>query len=213
MTRKILGHVPKGMLQQDLEKYRQRAMEIGATDANIISTDLILIDDRVRAKCIYPKCGFYGTNANCPPYGMELDMVRKIVKKFHYAIFTCIKVGPEVVAGKNDEDLKKRLRTQTKNHEMISRLEAEAFYDGYHFAMGFATGTCKHFLCPTKECSALVPGQGCRHPLKARASMEGVGMDAFAMAARIGWDVYPIGGSTLPSDVPHGVRLGLLLVH
>ena len=85
MVRKILEVVPDKMLQQDLEKYRQRALELGVTDAKIISTDMILIDDRVRAKCIYPKCPSYGTNANCPPYAMELDQVRKTVNSFQYA--------------------------------------------------------------------------------------------------------------------------------
>ena len=52
MVRKIVEKVPDELLQQDLEKYRRRALEIGATDAKIITTDIILIDERVRAKCI-----------------------------------------------------------------------------------------------------------------------------------------------------------------
>lgn len=213
MSRKIVKRVPKAVLQQDLEKYRQRAIELGATDAKIITTDMILIDERVRAKCVNPKCEWYGTNANCPPYVMDLEQARKIVNNFHHAIFTWFKVPPEILASHRDEDVKERLRTTMKNHEMVSRIEAEAFYDGYHLALGFANGSCKHILCPDIECSALTPGQGCRHPLKARASMEGVGMDAYCMAASVGWDVYPIGRATKPSDVPHGVRLGLVLIY
>ena len=49
MVRKILVSVPDEVLQKDLEKYRQRAIELGATDAKIITTDKILIDERVRA--------------------------------------------------------------------------------------------------------------------------------------------------------------------
>ena len=213
MSRKIVERVPDEVLQQDLEKYRQKAIELGATEAKIITTDMVLIDERVRAKCIIPKCEFYGTSANCPPHAIDLELVRKIVNNFHYGIFTMFKAPPEVIAGHSAEAIKERHRTVLKNHEIISRIEAEAFYGGYHLALGFAGGSCKLVLCPDVECSALVPGQGCRHPLRARSSMEGVGMDAFTMAARVGWDVYPVGGATSPSEVPHGVRLGLVFIY
>ncbi|MFC1956569.1 DUF2284 domain-containing protein [Chloroflexota bacterium] len=102
---------------------------------------------------------------------------------------------------------------QVKNFEIVSKIESEAFYDGYYLAMAFAGGPCKGALCPNDECSALVPGRGCRHPQKAIASMEAVGMDAFKMAANAGWDIYPIGESISPSEIPHGLRLGLVLIY
>jgi hypothetical protein len=43
--------------------------------------------------------------------------------------------------------------------------------------------------------------------------MEGVGMDVYTMATKIGWDIYPIGDATLPSEVPHGLRLGLVFIY
>ena len=211
MSRKILERVPDEVLQQDLEKYRQKAIELGATEAKIITTDMVLIDERARAKCINPKCDWYGTSANCPPHAIDLEMARKVVNNFHYGIFTIFLTPAEVMACR--EDTKVRNRARAKSHEMISRIEAEAFYDGYHLALGLADGPCKPLFCPNNECSALVPGQGCRHALRARSSMEGVGMDAYSMAARAGWDIYPIGGATSPSDVPHGTILGLVLVY
>ena len=39
MVRKILKKVPEEQLQRNLEKYRQRAIELGATDTKIITTD------------------------------------------------------------------------------------------------------------------------------------------------------------------------------
>ena len=73
MAHKILERVPEAQLQADLEKYCQRAIELGASDAKIIGTDDVIIDERVLAKCVYPKCHGYGTNANCPPYAMSLE--------------------------------------------------------------------------------------------------------------------------------------------
>jgi predicted metal-binding protein len=213
MVRKILETVPDEMLQQDLEKYRQRAIELGATDAKIISTDMIIIDDRVRAKCIYPKCRGYGTNANCPPYAMELDQARKTVNGFKYAIFMKTEIPSELIAGSEARDKTLFVPAARNNQEIVSKIEAEAFFDGYHLALGFAGGSCKRVFCPDTECAALLPGQPCRHPLRARSAMEAVGMDAFTMAAKVGWDIYPIGASTSPAEVPHGTRLGLVLIY
>jgi len=164
-------------------------------------------------KCMYPKCGSYGTNANCPPHNIDLDLARKIVKSYRYAIFTRIVVPSEQLAG--DEAREKQLMAPSRkiNHEMIAKIEAEAFYDGYHLALGFADGSCKTLYCRDIECSALVSGSGCRHKLKARSAMEGIGMDVYAMATRVGWDIYPIGSSISPSLVPHGNALGLVLIY
>ena len=213
MVRKIAESVPDEVLQKDLEKYRQGAIELGATDAKIITTDMVLIDERVLAKCTYPKCSCYGTSADCPPYAMGLDLVRKVVNNFRYAIFYMIRVPSNVLAGPEAGEKKLNRPSQIKNYEIASKIEAEAFYDGYHLAIGFAGGSCKIAFCPDKECAVLVPGQACRHPLRARSAMEGVGMDAFTMAAKVGWDVYPIGASISPSEVPHGTKLGLVLIY
>jgi len=213
MVRKIVEKVSDEVLQQDLEKYRQRALQLGATDAKVITSDMVLIDERVRAKCMVPICGSYGTNAHCPPHAPDLELVRKTVNNFHYAIFYMIKVPSEDVAGPEVKKKKLSVPSQIKNYEIASKIESEAFYDGYHLAMGFAGGPCKNAYCPNIECSALIPGQGCRHPLRARVSMEGVGMDVYLMATRVGWDIYPVGESISPSEVPHGAKLGLVFIY
>ena len=213
MVRKILKTIPDEQVQKDLEKYRQRALELGATDAKVIATDMVLIDERVRAKCIYPKCHHYGTNANCPPHAIDLEQTRKIVKNFRHAIFTKLEVPSEELAGTEARDKGLMIPGNRKLHEIVSKIESEAFFDGYHLALAFASGPCRDVFCPDIECSALVPGQPCRHSLKARSPMEGVGMDAYTMAATVGWDIYPIGESLSPSEVPFGAILGLVLIH
>ena len=211
MVRKIVEKVPPEVLQQDLEKYRQRALELGATDAKIITTDMILVDERVRAKCQVPLCDYYGTNVNCPPYTMDLDLVRKMVNNFGYAVFYCLKVSSEELCG--TEWVKLAARIALRSCKVASKIESEAFYDGYHLATGFSSGPCQSYLCSGKECTALIPGQACRHPLRARSAMEAVGMDAFTMAAKVGWDVYPIGSIAQPPEVPCGRKMGLVLIY
>ncbi len=205
---KILGEV----VQRDLGRYTRRAIELGATDARLINAGAVIIDERVRAKCSYPKCEFYGTNAHCPPHALPLPEVRALVARYEYSIFIDIRVPAGLIAGTNVIKSGSSVPSALKMYEIVSKVEAEAFYDGYYLALGFACGPCKRFFCPDLPCQALSPGQGCRHPLRSRGSMEGAGMDAYAMATRVGWDVYPIGRSSLPQDVPHGHRLGLILV-
>lgn len=213
MVRKILEKVPEERLHQDLERYRKMAISLGATDAKILTTDKIVIDERVLAKCEYPKCPFYGTSANCPPYTMGPDLARKIVQRFEYAVFSRLEVPSTKVAGYEARDKKWDRPSQIKNREIVSKIESEAFFDGYYLAMGFADGPCKKAFCPDKECTALIAGQSCSHPLRSRPAMEGVGMDVFAMATKVGWDVYPVAASLTPDLVPFGSKFGLILIY
>jgi len=212
VIRKIRDSITNEELLADLETYRHLAItQLGASDAKIIPADLVVIDERVRIKCSYPKCMFYGTNAHCPPHAMDLDDVRKAVGKYRYGIFIRLEVpaeefaGPAVARNSTKQGL-------FKTHDIVTRIESAAFYDGYHLALGFGCGPCKSVFCPTQACSALVVGNACRHPSRARGAMECAGMDVFTMAAKAGWDVYPIGGSARPSDIPCAASYGLVLV-
>ncbi len=215
MVRKIVKKVSEKRLLSDLERYRKEAIHLGATDAKIIKSTEVIIDERVYAKCIYPKCRFYGTNANCPPYSIKPEELRKIVKKYKYGIiFTSeapsnLFVGPWEVFGQKEEVVTHR----KKMYEITSKLESMAFYDGYYFALGFGAGSCKTVFCQNVECQVLQPGKGCRFPLKVRSSMEAVGMDVYGMAVRLGWDIYPCGGSLSPEDVPFGRRIGIVFIY
>ncbi|UCB60861.1 MAG: DUF2284 domain-containing protein, partial [Candidatus Bathyarchaeota archaeon] len=68
-------------------------------------------------------------------------------------------------------------------HSIVHKTEAQAFTMGYRFAAGFVAGSCS--LCP--ECSVTKnPQAPCRHPFRARPSMEAVGIDVFKTAENAG---------------------------
>jgi predicted metal-binding protein len=213
LIRKIEESIPQERLRRDLESLRQRAIELGASDAKVIGTDQVLIDERVRMKCIYPKCAAYGTNAHCPPHAIDLDLARKVVSRYQYGILYTIQVPSQVYAGAAAAKEKLYIQPMRELNSVASELEAEAFYAGYYFALAFSSGPCKPVFCPGVECSALIPGQGCRARMRARGSMEGFGMDAYGMAVRAGWDIYPCGWRAKPEDIPHGRGVGLVLIH
>ncbi|MGQ9677576.1 MAG: DUF2284 domain-containing protein, partial [Chloroflexota bacterium] len=104
-------------------------------------------------------------------------------------------------------------RHHLKLAEVVAKVEALACHEGYYFAMGFGSGSRKKNLCLGKDCQALSGGEG-RFPLIARPSMEVAGIDAFRLAASVGWDVYHIGLNKVdPKEVPCAVTLGLVMIH
>ena len=191
-------------LAEDLERYRARAVELGATDAGVIKAEDIVVDERVRAKCRYPTCSNYNTNMNCPPHTPDADEVRTLLGKYRYAILFKI----DVTSGVMDA-----FKTANRHMylDMVWRLESEAFYDGYYFAAGFGGASCKDILCPKLECQAVV-GKGCRYEYRARPSLHAMGIDVFATAARAGWTLYPAGSSCDISSLPRLSTIGLVLI-
>ena len=197
----------------DLERYRLLSIEMGASDAKIIQSDRVIVENRVRGKCIVPKCPSYGMSINCPPHSPSAEETRSMLKEYRFGVFIRLIVASDQMAGERASEEDRMGPFRMKIQEIVSKLESTAFYDGYHLAMGFAAGSCKRSFCPDIECNALAPGKGCRHPLWARPSMESVGMNVYTMAAKVGWEIYPIGKNVSLKDLPHGNYLGLVLVY
>jgi predicted metal-binding protein len=211
--RKISLGLSAARIDKDLGRFRGLATELGAADARIISTDEIIIDERVRAKCMYPKCDFYGNNINCPPYAPDLDFIRKLVARYTYGIFFCVTGNPKDFVGPSFLSSAGRRRgVKEILNTVCSEIESRAFYQGYHLALAFGEGPCKAFWCRDVPCAALGEGKTCRFPLKARSSVEAVGIDAFSMAAIKGWEIYPCGARVDTERIPHALLIGLILI-
>ena len=197
-------------LKQDLERYVELALSAGASNAAIVSTAQIVVDERVLMKCRFPLCSEYGACINCPPNTGTIDQMRERIGLYENAVLVKIDVPGDRIAGaaaRGDvgvEDLKKLIK-------IISEVESAAFYDGHYFAAGFSSASCHFVWCRGLECQALI-GKGCRHRVRAYASMEAVGIDVFRLAASVGWEIYPIGMSATSDMFPHGSRYGMVLI-
>ena len=213
VPRRIPHRRLKSAINRDLQNYREIAVELGASESSIISAREVIIDERVRAKCIYPKCEFYGTNLNCPPYAPELTFIRRVVRNYENGILFCVKGRTEDFVGRESHT-----RTESKREtrrllcKICAEIESKSFYDGYQFSLAFGQGPCKPMWCPQNDCAGLEAGKKCRFPLKARSSMEAVGMDVFRMAAKRGWEIYPCGARAEASKIPHVLLVGLVLI-
>jgi predicted metal-binding protein len=214
MTRKVekvTVDMNENRLQEDLEKYRQKALEMGATQAVIIRTEDIVVDERVPMKCQIPRCFGYGAGAHCPPHTMKPAQLQELLQKYHWAVFFMKDVPSEVII-RDKATIKERVAVYQQVFKIVSEVESMAFYDGHYLAFGFGAGSCRHTYCGQQETCQALEGKRCRFSLLARPSMEAVGFDVLKMAAQVGWEIYPIGSSAKANEIPKGTLAGILIV-
>jgi len=210
-TKKIKVDISETQIQHDLERYINKALELGASKAKVYQTDEIPVDERVVLKCQIPRCFGYGVSANCPPNTLKPEELREHLKKYKWAVFFVTDIPSEVIV-RDKTTIKERVAVYQKVFKIVSEIESMAFYDGHYLAFGFGAGSCRHTYCGLEdECQAM-NGKKCKFSLRARPSMEAVGIDVFKMVALSGWDIYPIGSNAKSSDIPKGVLAGIIIV-
>jgi predicted metal-binding protein len=211
MVKKISLDVSEKQIMQDLERYRDKALELGASRARILKVSEIPVDERVTLKCQVPRCFGYGVGAHCPPNTLKPAELREHLKKYSWAVFFMKDVPSEVVV-RDKATIKERVAAFQDICRIVNEVESLAFYDGHYLAVGFAAGTCRHTLCSQNETCQAMEGKQCRFALRSRPSMEAVGIDVYKMVASSGWDIYPIGSGARPDESPQGTLAGIVIV-
>jgi predicted metal-binding protein len=166
------------------------ALQLGASEAKIIPTKNIIVENRVVLKCKIG-CNNYGKTLMCPPYAPNIDDFRKTLTEYNYALVLKIKsqatATPETAQllskNQNDptltEDQKQKI-TQFWNSwnnerkqvlEKLRKIEKAAMNNGYPLALAFTTGTC--ILCDKCNTEQKI----CKHPTEARCSAQAVGIN------------------------------------
>lgn len=183
-------------IESDLNVLCKKAKDLGVEEAIASPISAIVVDPRANLKCQVPICPNYRNNLMCPPYVLKASDFQEILLRYKYAILIRgnITIAEEIIEAANNKNsiadlYKDHLQSFTPTwsklnefNDIISKIEAEAFNMGYRFAAGFSGGSCK--LCD--ECVAIQSGVICRHPFKARPSMEAVGIDVFKTAEQTG---------------------------
>jgi predicted metal-binding protein len=197
----------------NLERYRKLALALGASDAVILRASDVVVDERVRLKCLVPRCLRAGETPNCPPNAPDLDLVRKALARFSWAILFKCDVGPiedyAPGSGKTREEKRRVLSFHRQSSEVVYELERQAYKDGYHLAMGFGGGSCKDYLCQGMICQFLDSGR-CRFPHRSRPSMEAMGIDVVSLINKVGWRAYALVGDL--AQIPCAITVGILFV-
>ena len=188
-VRNIPARINPDQLDVDLEILAQLAREHGAGEAALITAPDVIFNpeivSRVEQEMGYRSCHW--------PVNYLNDFVEEAVQVYQNGIIFVVPNPeniPEYSGGPiHDANHRKAYR---KVYEIVSLIESNAFYLGYHLAMGFARGNCRAVFCPgQKECICLRKGERCIHPLRSRPSMEAVGIDLREMARKRGWEIPP----------------------
>lgn len=199
------AHLPK-----DLERYCQYALKLGADEARVVDVSEIPVLDAVAFKCRVPQCYGFNSCGQCPPHAPKPAEIRELLKGYSHAVLFVRRVSSKLL--KRDRNDKERKAAFRSILEIVGKLESAAFYDGHYLAVGFSAGSCFSSLCDPKLGCTLLEGEKCRFPLKARPSMEAVGMDVYSLIASSGWEIYPYGSDANPEDIPVANLTGLVLV-
>jgi predicted metal-binding protein len=197
----------------DLERLCESAKRLGASGAASMSSHGVIIDLRVRLKCMVPLCASYGRNLQCPPNVMSVEEFSKVVSKFGHVVVVQYPIpmdtkfieqnfkGQELESVRSSDAYMERVsKSEREFVDLLCQLEKEALNMGYRFATALSGGACR--LCD--ECVGL-SGEACRHPFKSRPAMEAMGIDVVKTALNAG----------LKFEMPakdHPVWTGLLLV-
>ncbi len=204
--------IPEDKLRRDLELFKRKAIELGASMAEVIPADWVQIDERVRLKCAIPLCPNHDKSIFCPPHTPSLDFMRKALSRYGHAILFALEVIPVDHFAVRSVERHAAADWTRKSFEIVGTLETLAFGSGYYLAMGFAQGSCRKALCGQEKC-LLLGGGNCPYPLKARPSMEAVGMDVYGLVTKVGWEIYPIYRSVNPAEVSRALSVGIVFVH
>ena len=171
------------------------AMREGAKAAKIISTRMVVVDERVRLKCEVPRCAKFNQYLTCPPHVMSVATFSRILSLYDWCLLIQVeaedidstdKCAGRITGSVLKENLSRHHPYQFKLLNIIDMVEAAAFKNGMRFAAGFTGGEC--VLC--ERCVDNKMSDPCRHPFRARPAMEGVGIDVIQTAQNAGLPIY-----------------------
>jgi len=166
---------------------------LGATDVKALSAEDVVLDERTSLKCRVPICRNYGLNLMCPPNVMPMWEFASALSRYRHAMLIRVEIpsaelrsdrsgkGTQPIALKPGQREALRVAKQ-RVYDIIGQIEALCLERGYRFAAGLGAGSCT--LCD--ECVGPRSGLPCRHPFRARPSMEAVGVDVVATAEKAG---------------------------
>ena len=123
----FIARVSDRTLLKNLESLRQKALDLGASGAEIIQAGQVVVDERVRLKCLIPRCLRAGETPNCPPNAPDLDLVRKAFARYTHAILLKTNVEPikdySPKSGKDSSGVDKTLLFHQKSAKIVSEIE------------------------------------------------------------------------------------------
>jgi len=164
--------------QKVVKMLSDKAKAKGASSVKLISTSDVFIEDYVRQKCQYG-CKMFGIRLTCPPYTSTPEETRKWLNDYKKALL--IEFSG---MGKEGE--------QREMHEIAVELERDAFLSGLYRPLVLVSGPCRYCTPCVAEAAAdrgTMTKANCKFPMKARPSMESVGIEVYKTVHKSGLKV------------------------
>ncbi len=213
----------KNDVEEEIHRLTGVAGELGAHAAPIQARNVV-VSDWVRFKCRYG-CKGFGKHMSCPPYGPSVEETRRMVSEYKTGLLLRFD-GIPGHTGLKPEDIPEDFHPFYRElilwvNNTVWRIEKTAFYDGFYKSFGFGAYPCiycEHQHCVAEEMEGVVDEsirRRCRHLDLVRPTMEGAGIDVFATAARVGWEMQTVPCRDLEyGKIVHGnlVSVGLVLL-
>ncbi|KAF5044465.1 hypothetical protein DSECCO2_491560 [anaerobic digester metagenome] len=207
--------------REELTRLAALADSHGARSA-VLSAHDVTVTDWVRFKCRYG-CKGYAKHLSCPPYAPSPEETRRMLAEYDHALLLRFD-GVPGKEGARPEDVPDDFHPWYRElilwvNRTVHMLEKTAFYDGFYKAFGFGAYPCIYCdHCVAEETEGVVDEsvrRKCRHMDLVRPSMEAAGIDVFATARKVGWEM-----RTIPcKDLEYGkvtrfdlVSVGMLLL-
>ena len=186
---------------KEFDFFLEEAKKLGALEAKIISSDKVVIEDRVLLKC-RTGCDSYGKKFVCPPFTPTPDEFRKMLKEYRKVLIVKFPAGAEA-----EEDVGRSLQKNQCSPEIppdlrertnkffdvwsadkrrillaILELEKAAFNRGYTLALSLTAGSCT--LCAKCNIEAT-----CTHPTMARYPEHALGVNVKKTLKKAGMSI------------------------
>ena len=191
----------------DLKELTELACRFGASNAKVISTREISIEEKLANMCREPQCENYGLSASCPPYVNGPSGFRQLLRNFEQAVVFKIEVPSEILLSSDRREVFMVL------HEIAASIERAAVERGYHHSRGYAGGSCKRLFCQDfTYCRVLKEGGECRNPHLARPSMSGFGINVSKLMEVAGWTMSRINRGIDQDKTSMSTVCGLVLI-
>lgn len=156
----------------------EQARKLGFSLCLEFDPGLLVPEERIRRYCIENRCGCHDANHMCPPRVGSLEEVEAVLQDFTKGVL--LQYSRKVEVANDREGV---IRTKLEFHRLVLRLERRLERRGMTGLWGLIGGNCE--LCRT--CTAL-EDKPCRHPEKARPSLEAIGVDVVGLLEKLGLD-------------------------
>ena len=122
----------------DLGTLCEMARSYGASDAAVLESRDIVLDPRVKLKCMVPQCANYGRNLMCPPNVMGMDDFSEVLERYTRSILVQYPIPMDTefmskFSGSSIEDIyetgeyeERMTKSERQFQDLLGKLESDA---------------------------------------------------------------------------------------